>query len=107
MADIQQGQREMQQSLKELQKLDIIVEKLNQQSELIGRNFTRQGNLEMKKIEAECPRTFFLLPGSDNIFNPKNWVSQEYLLCLLGQHPSGPHQAGDGYRMRTAEEWWS
>ena len=106
MADIQQGQREMHQSLKELQKLDIIMEKLNQQSELIGRNFTRQWNLEMKKIEAECPNTFFLLASSDNIFNPKNWVSQEYLLCLMCQHPPGPHQVGDGYRLRKAEEWW-
>jgi hypothetical protein len=80
IADIQQGQREIKQSLKELKKLDFIVDKLNQQSELIGRNFTRQWNLEMKKFEAECPNTFFLISGKNKPFDPKNWVSQDYRL---------------------------
>src|SRR5258708_36493563 len=51
MADIQQRQYEIQQSLQplqELQKLDSILGKLNQQSELIALNFTRQWNLEME-----------------------------------------------------------
>src|SRR5258706_3606971 len=56
--------------------------------------------------EAECPTSFFLLPGSSRWFNPKNWVSQEYRLYLLCQHPPGPHQVGDGYALRKAEEWW-
>src|SRR6266702_357808 len=63
MEDIQQGQQEIKQSLKELEKLDVILGKLNQQSELIARNFTRQWNLEMQKMEAECPNTFFLISG--------------------------------------------
>ncbi len=56
MADIQQGQQEIQKSLKELQKLDIILQKLDQQSELIARSFTRLWNLEMQKMEVNCPR---------------------------------------------------
>jgi internalin A len=106
MQDIQTGILEIKQNLGDLRKLDIIVDKLNQQSELIGRNFTRQWNYEMKKLEAECPNTFFLLPGSSKKFNPKNWVSEEYQLFLLCQHPPQPHQAGDGYKLRKAADWW-
>jgi Leucine-rich repeat (LRR) protein len=102
----QQIKQEIQQERGELGKLDLILDKLNQQSELICRNFTRQWNYEMKKIEAECPNTFFLLPGSGNRFNPKNWVSEEYQLFLLCQHPPYPHQAGEGYKLRKAEDWW-
>src|SRR6266566_9069643 len=61
MIDIQQGQQEIKQSLKELVKLDVILGKLNQQSELIARNFTRQWNFEMKKLKAECQNTFYLI----------------------------------------------
>jgi internalin A len=107
MADIQHGQQEIQQSLKELQKLDIILDKLNQQSELIGRNFTRQWNLEMKKIEAECPNTFILRSGENEPFDPKNWVSKDYQLYLVCQHPPGPHRVGDGYHLRKPKEWWT
>jgi internalin A len=113
MHDIQTGQQKIlqkvygiSQDLAQLNKLDIILDKLNQQSELICRNFTRQWNYEMQRIEAECPSTFFLLPGSGNIFNPKNWVSEEYQLFLLCQHPPQPHQAGHGYKLRKAENWW-
>ena len=120
MLDIQEGQEKIlqkvlgiSQDLGQLNKLDIIlgnqaelITKVNQQSELICRNFTRQWNYEMKKIEAECPNTFFLLPGSGKIFNPKNWVSEEYQLFLLCQHPPQPHQAGEGYKLRKAADWW-
>jgi internalin A len=120
MQDIQAGQQKIlqqvhgiSQDLTQLNKLDIIlnnqselINKLNQQSELIGRNFTRQWNYEMKKIEAECPGTFFLLSGSNKKFNPKNWVNEEYQLFLLCQHPPRPHQAGDGYKLRKAADWW-
>src|SRR6266436_7567392 len=75
-------------------------------SELLNRNFTRQWNLEMAKMEAECPNTFFLTRGGSSHFNPKNWVSQEYRLYLICQHPPGPHPVGDGYPVRQAEEWW-
>ncbi len=111
METIQATLNEMRQE--ERQRFDVLSEGLKQQlvlvqqqSELIRRNFTRQWNLEMQRIEAECPGTFFLVPGSENIFNPKNWVSQEYILCLMCQHPSSPHQVGDGYKLRKAEEWW-
>jgi hypothetical protein len=106
MNDIQQGQQEIRQSLKELQKLDTILHKLDQQAELIVRSFTRQWNLEMQKMEAECPNTFILMPGSDALFNPKNWVSHEYRLYLLCQHPSSPHRVEEGYILRQAEDWW-
>jgi internalin A len=109
MQDIQAGQQKILhklQDLDQLSKLDIILDKLNQQSELIARNFTRQWNYEMQRIEAECPNTFFLLPGSTNKFNPKNWVSEEYQLFLLCQHPPQPHPASDGYKLHKAESWW-
>ncbi len=111
MADIQRGQQRAEKILEEMRKeeqhkLDIILEQLKQQSELIGRNFTRQWNLEMHKMEVNCPNTFILKLGSDSIFNPRNWVSQEYWLYLLCQHPPGPHQVGKGYRLRKPEEWW-
>src|SRR6266702_1230030 len=107
MEDIQQGQQEIKQSLKELEKLDVILGKLNQQSELIARNFTRQWNLEMKKMEAECPNTFFLMSGENKPFDPKNWVSRNYRLYLVCQHPPGPHQVGDSYQLRKSKEWWT
>lgn len=106
MADIQRGQRTLEKRLDDLQKLDVILEKLHQQSELLVRNFTRHWNLEMQRIEVECPNTFLLTLGKSKRFNPKNWVSQEYLLYLVCQHPSGPHQVGEGYPLREAEEWW-
>ena len=106
MADIQQGQKNIEKRLDDLQKLDVILEKLQQQSELLVRSFTRHWNLEMQRINAECPNTFLLMLGSNNHFNPKNWISQEYMLYLVCQHPPGPHKVGDGYRLREAEEWW-
>jgi internalin A len=106
MANIEREQQEIEQSLKNLPILLDRLNQLNQQSELIGRNFTRLWNLEMHKMEVDCPNTFILMPGSDNIFNPKNWVSQLYWLYLVCQHPPGPHRVGNGYRLRKAEEWW-
>ncbi|HLZ80379.1 MAG TPA: COR domain-containing protein [Ktedonobacteraceae bacterium] len=117
MQDIQTGQQRILQQVQgigqNLNKLDIIlnnqaelISKVNQQSELIGRNFTRLWNYEMKKLEAECPNTFFLLLGSGNLFNPKSWISEEYQLFLLCQHPPQPHQAGDGYKLRKTADWW-
>jgi internalin A len=106
MANIERERQEIEPSLKNLPILLERLNQLNQQSELIGRNFTRLWNLEMHKMEVDCPNTFILMPGSDNIFNPKNWVSQQYWLYLVCQHPSGPHRVGNGYRLRKAEEWW-
>jgi internalin A len=105
--EMKQSQREIQQSLKELKKLDVILGKLNQQSELIARNFTRQWNLEMKKMEAECPNTFFLMSGDNKPFDPKNCVGRDYRLYLVCQHPPGPHNVGDSYQLRKSREWWT
>lgn len=107
MAEIKQTRLEVGSRLNELQKLDVVLEKLNQQSELIARNFTRQWNLEMQKLEAECPSTFWLMTLSRGLFNPKNWMSQEYRLFLLCQNPPAPHTAGEGYLLRQADEWWA
>jgi len=106
IADIQRGQQEIQMQLTALNKLDILIEKVDQQSELIGRNFTRQWNLEMSKMELECPNTFILEHGNSSHFNPKNWVSQEYKLFLMCQHPPQPHPVKTPYPLRQAEEWW-
>jgi internalin A len=121
MADIRQGQEQLQKSLdgikeEDQQKLDLIQERLSQQSELIVRNFTFHWNLEMKKMEGECPNIFFITHASRCPSNFQEWlrhitlanlVSQEYRLCLVCQHPPAPHPVeGDGYPLRQAEEWW-
>lgn len=106
MADIRNGQQTIIRELGSLKKVDLILDKLNQQSELIVRNFTRQWNLEMQKLEAECPSTFWLATPGRDVFNPKDWVSQEYKMYLLCQHPPAPHSVGDGYRLREAQVWW-
>ena len=72
IVDIQRGQQEIQKQLIALNKLDILIEKVDQQSELIGRNFTRQWNLEMSKMEFECPNTFILTSSNGSHFNPKS-----------------------------------
>ncbi len=61
----------------------------------------------MHKIEVNCPNTFILLPGSDTIFNPKNWVSKAYKLRLVCQHPSAPHPVGEAYALRKDAKWWA
>ncbi|GHO98808.1 hypothetical protein KSF_088560 [Reticulibacter mediterranei] len=106
IAEIQQNRQEIKRQQTELHKLDILLEKLDQQSELIGRNFTRQWNLMMAQAEIECPNTFMLLPSNNRPFNPKNWVSQQYQLFLICQHPHQPHPIEHAYSLRQAEEWW-
>ncbi|GCE51081.1 leucine-rich repeat domain-containing protein [Thermosporothrix hazakensis] len=81
-------------------------EQLKQMAELLNRNFARQWNFKMKQLEAECPNVFYLTCGDRRWWNPKDWVSREYRLILLCQHPSGPHPIGEGYPVREAKEWW-
>jgi internalin A len=100
------GQQRIEKRLDDLQKLDIILEMLHQQSELICRNFTRLWNLEMQKMEAECPNSFFLVAGENRPFNPKQWIGHDYQLFLMCQHPPGPHRVGGGYELRKARVWW-
>jgi internalin A len=119
MSDILHGQETLQTTLNEMWKdekqglaslheaLKYQSELLKQQSELIGRNFTRLWNLEMKKMEAECPNTFYLILGENKPFDPKNWVSRDYRLCLVCQHSPGPHRVGDAYHLRKSKEWWT
>lgn len=110
ITDIRSNGREIRAiktQLKELHKLDILLEKVDQQAELIARGFTRQWNYEMALLEAECPNTFLLLPGRQGLFNPKSWISQEYKLFLLCQHPKCAHPVEQPYELRQAEEWWT
>jgi internalin A len=85
---------------------DLLLEQNAQMRELLNRNFMRLWNLEMRKMEAECPNTFFLMPGSRNRFDPRNWVSQQYELYLVCQHPPQLHGVGSGYTLRQSEAWW-
>jgi internalin A len=111
MTDIKQGQQQLLQGQQQmlqvlLPEMALRLQELNQQSELIWRMLMRQWNFEMQRMEAECPNVFFLTLGSRQRFNPKNWVSQEYRLQLVCQHPPGPHPVGDGYSLREAQDWW-
>ncbi|GAC1350076.1 MAG: hypothetical protein NVSMB27_29160 [Ktedonobacteraceae bacterium] len=104
--DIKEGQQRVEKKLDDLQKLDVILGQLSQLSELFERNFARQWNLEMHRVEIDCPSTFMLMPGGDSIFNPRNWMGKEYRLYLLCQHPPRPHRVKDSYPLRKAEDWW-
>jgi internalin A len=108
MAKVEEVQ-EILRRLSALQRYDeLLLQKVSQLCEWNVRNFTRLWNLEMHKMEAECPNTFFLIPGSHTPFNPKNWISNDYKLYLMCQHPPGPHCVEDeyGYDLRSSREWW-
>ena len=80
----------------------------DQLKELVGRNFTRMWNFEMRRLEAECPNTFFLTPEKSQAFNPKNLAINEFRLRLICQHPPSPHATeGEGYKVRQSKEWWA
>jgi internalin A len=101
-----QGQRKVQDDLLVLPELRQLLNEVNQRSELMWRELIRQWNVELHREEAECPDIIFLTLGKSKRFNPKNWVSQEYRIYLVCQHPPGPHQVGKGYSVREAKEWW-
>jgi internalin A len=101
-----QEQRELQQNMTVLPKIQQLIAEMNQRSELIWRELIRQWNAEAQREEIECPNIFFLTLGKGNRFDPKNLVGQVYRLYLVCQHPPGPHQVGDGYNLREAKEWW-
>ena len=52
MDDIKDGQKAALKKLDDLQKLDVLLARLDQQSELIGRNFTRQWNRRDEKARS-------------------------------------------------------
>ena len=90
------------------QKDDLLLQRISQLSEWNIRNFTRLWNLEMSRMESECPNTFFLIPDQNTPFNPKQWISNSYRLFLVCQHPSGPHivDEQEGYELKVAKGWW-
>ena len=84
------------------------LQRLNQLCEWHVRQFMRLWNFEMRKMETECPNTFFLIPGSTTLFNPQNWISCDYKLFLMCQYPRSPHCIHDskGYDLRQTRDWW-
>ena len=86
----------------------MLWQRLNQLCEWNVRQFTRLWNFEMRKMEAECPNTFYIVPGSTTPFNLKNWISENYKLFLMCQFPSGPHciRESKGYDLRQTKDWW-
>lgn len=109
MAKVEESKQEILQQLYLMQRHDeLLLQRVSQLCEWNVRNFTRLWNLEMRKMEAECPNTFFLIPGSHALFNLKNWFSQDYKLYLMCQNPPGPHCVEDeyGYDLRPSREWW-
>ncbi len=84
------------------------LERINQLAEWHVRQFIRHWNLEMQKMESECPSTFMLIPVSETSFNPKNWFNADYKLFLMCQCPSGPHCVHDskGYDLYQPKRWW-
>lgn len=104
MLDIKQGQEEIRNEIDEQR---VLLDRLHQQSELLNRNFTRQWNMLMRNIEAECPNTFYLMPGRNTITDTRNWASREYTLYLVCQHPARPHGVSEGYSVRQPKTWWT
>lgn len=110
MANVEAGQQKILQVLSDIQQRDaILIQQIQQLCELNARYFTRHWNLEMRKLETECPGTFILVSGSRTPFKPKNWITQSYKLHLLCQYPSGPHRLDEhyGYDLNQPKEWWS
>ncbi len=87
---------------------DMLLQRLSQLCEWSVRQFTRQWNLEMHKMEAECPNTFLLIPSSRRRFYPKHWISHHYKLFPMCQYPPKPHYIHDseGYDLHQTKDWW-
>ncbi|HWS83334.1 MAG TPA: COR domain-containing protein [Ktedonobacteraceae bacterium] len=87
---------------------DMLLQRLSLLCEWSVRQFTRQWNPEMQKMEVECPNIFSLVPGSRKRFNPKHWIRHKYKLFLICQYPPKPHSIHDskGYDLRQSKDWW-
>ena len=108
-ANIDAGYQEILRRLTTLQqKDDLLLQQVSSLAELNVRNFTRLWNLEMNRMETECPNTFFLVPEQRNRFNPKKWIGYKYKLYLVCQHPPGPHLVDEehGYDLEIPKEKW-
>jgi len=105
IADIQQIKSHTAQMLTMQQET---LTRLQQQSQLIARNFARQWNFFMQReLDLRCPNQFVIMPAENSRFNPKNWVSQSYELYLLCQDPQHVHLVGKPYPLRQSDEWWA
>ncbi len=91
-----------------LQSDDVLLQRLNQLCEWNVRQFTRQWNLEMQKMEVEGPSIFSLIPCARKSFNPQRWINQQYKLFLMCQYPSKPHTLSNsqGYDLCQPKDWW-
>jgi internalin A len=109
-ANVEAGYQEILRRLDTLQQSSgLLLQQNNQLRELYERNFTRLWNLEMQRMEAECPNIFFLIPDAHKRFDSRQWIGHKYRLYLVCQHPSGPHIADEehnGYTLDIPKEWW-
>jgi C-terminal of Roc, COR, domain/Ras of Complex, Roc, domain of DAPkinase len=108
-ANVEAGYQEILRRLDTLQqKDDLLLQQVSLLAELNVRNFTRLWNLEMQRLEAECPNTFFLIPEQRRAFNPKKWIGYKYTMYLVCQHPPGPHIVDEehGYALDIPKERW-
>ncbi len=108
-ANVEAGYQEILRRLDTLQqKDDLLLQQVSLLAELNVRNFTRLWNLEMQRLEAECPNTFFLIPEQRKAFNPKKWIGYKYTMYLVCQHPPGPHIVDEehGYPLEIPKEKW-
>jgi len=103
--DLKQGQRYTLQVIQKNQQE--LVQVIQQQAEWIVRNFTREWNLFMRSIEAECPNTFILYESDRKPFNPKKLLDNEYRLQLVCQHPGGFHLVEQPYYFHQDKSWWT
>ena len=106
---VEAGYQEILRRLRTLQqKDDLLLQQVSLLTEWNVRNFTRLWNLEMHRMEAECPNTFFLIPEHRTGFNPKQWIGHKFTLFLVCQHPPGPHMVDEehGYTLEVPRGWW-
>jgi len=107
---LEAGQQEILQEMRQFKNQNkILIQRMQQLYEWNVRNFTRLWNLEMHRLEAECPNTFVLMARSKTAFHPRNWISEPYTLFLLCQNPVAPHHIPNdtGYDLAQSKEWWS
>jgi internalin A len=107
---LEAGQLEILQEMRQFKnRNELLILQMQQLYEWNVRNFTRLWNLEMHRLEAECPNTFVLVTNSKTSFHPKNWISESYTLLLMCQNPTTPHCIPNdkGYELRQSKEWWS
>jgi len=92
--------------LHQLQKLDHIGNQLDQLVNLNTRNFLRQWNLELAKLEADCPSLLTISPMDRGVLNKSTVFTKTYDVQLWCQMPGHVHPIVDGsYELQTPEKW--